>query len=47
VTARGRLVEPEQFGEIVLRAARPGGVLRLKDVARIELGAQATTPATA
>jgi multidrug efflux pump len=41
VTARGRLVEPEQFGEIVLRAAPKGGVLRLKDVARIELGAQA------
>ncbi|HYF58391.1 MAG TPA: multidrug efflux RND transporter permease subunit [Burkholderiaceae bacterium] len=40
VTARGRLVEPEQFGEIVLRSGGGGGVLRLKDVARIELGAQ-------
>ncbi|MEP6656515.1 MAG: multidrug efflux RND transporter permease subunit, partial [Betaproteobacteria bacterium] len=40
VTARGRLVEPEQFGEIVLRSTGPTGVLRLKDVARIELGAQ-------
>ena len=40
VTARGRLVEPEQFGDIVLRSAGPQGVLRLKDVARIELGAQ-------
>nr|WP_297353520.1 multidrug efflux RND transporter permease subunit [uncultured Caldimonas sp.] len=40
VTARGRLVEPEQFGEIVVRAGGPSGVLRLKDVARIELGAQ-------
>ena len=40
VTARGRLVEPEQFGEIIVRAAGAGGVLRLKDVARIELGAQ-------
>src|SRR5499427_905047 len=39
VTAAGRLVEPEQFGEIVVRAAGPGGVLRLKDIARIELGA--------
>ena len=39
VTARGRLVEPEEFGNIVLRASGPGGVLRLKDVARIELGA--------
>ncbi|EHR73343.1 hydrophobe/amphiphile efflux-1 (HAE1) family transporter [Burkholderiales bacterium JOSHI_001] len=40
VTARGRLVQPEEFGNIVLRSAGPAGVLRLKDVARIELGAQ-------
>ncbi len=40
VTARGRLVEAEQFGEIVIRAGGAGGVLKLKDVARIELGAQ-------
>ena len=39
VTARGRLVEPEEFGNIILRANGPGGVLRVKDVARIELGA--------
>src|SRR5689334_23185275 len=39
VTATGRLVEPEQFGEIVLRSNPSGGVLRLKDIARIELGA--------
>ena len=40
VTTRGRLIEPEEFGNIVLRASGPGGSLRLKDVARIELGAQ-------
>jgi hydrophobe/amphiphile efflux-1 (HAE1) family protein len=40
VTARGRLLEPEQFGNIILRADGPRGVLYLKDVARIELGAQ-------
>ncbi|MBK9605778.1 MAG: multidrug efflux RND transporter permease subunit [Betaproteobacteria bacterium] len=40
VNARGRLIEPEEFGNIVLRANGPGGVLRIKDVARIELGAQ-------
>ncbi|HYY59920.1 MAG TPA: efflux RND transporter permease subunit, partial [Burkholderiales bacterium] len=39
VTATGRLVDPEQFGEIVIRAMGPNGVLRLKDIARIELGA--------
>ena len=40
VTTRGRLVEPEEFGNIVLRASGPNGALRIKDVARIELGAQ-------
>ncbi len=40
VNAQGRLVEPEEFGNIILRADGPRGVLYLKDVARIELGAQ-------
>ncbi|MDD3327094.1 MAG: multidrug efflux RND transporter permease subunit [Zoogloea sp.] len=40
VTAKGRLSSPEEFGNIVVRAAGPGGVLRVKDVARVELGAQ-------
>src|SRR5687768_16187224 len=40
VTAQGRLVEPEQFGEIVIRASGSGvGILKLKDIARLELGA--------
>ncbi len=39
VTAKGRLVKPEEFGNIVVRAKGPNGVLRLKDVARVELGA--------
>ena len=40
VTTRGRLLEAEQFGDIVIRAGGPNGVLRVKDVARVELGAQ-------
>lgn len=40
VTARGRMLAPEEFGNIILRSSGPGGVLKLKDVARIELGAQ-------
>ncbi len=40
VRAQGRLVTPEQFGEIVLRSNPDGSTLRLKDVARIELGSQ-------
>lgn len=39
VTAKGRLLTPEEFGDIIIRASGPGGALRLKDVARIELGA--------
>jgi len=37
---QGRLVTPQQFGAIVIRANPDGSVLRLRDVARIELGAQ-------
>ena len=40
VTAKGRLTSPEEFGNIIVRAAGPNGVLRVKDVARVELGAQ-------
>src|SRR6201981_1618878 len=40
VRAQGRLVSPEQFGEIVVRESPEGGVVRVKDVARVELGAQ-------
>ena len=39
VTARGRLEEPEDFGNIVLRSSGPGGALRIRDVGRVELGA--------
>ncbi len=37
---RGRLMTPEEFGEIVIRADADGSVLRLKDVARVELGSE-------
>jgi hydrophobe/amphiphile efflux-1 (HAE1) family protein len=40
VETQGRLTTPEQFGDIVLRANPDGSVLRVKDVARIEMGAQ-------
>src|SRR6202041_1948635 len=40
VLAQGRLTSPEQFGNIVVRAAPNGGVVRVKDVARVELGGQ-------
>ncbi len=40
VQAQGRLVTPEQFEDIVVRENPDGGVVRVKDVARVELGAQ-------
>ncbi len=40
VRSQGRLVTPEEFGDIIIRANPDGSVLRLKEVARIELGAQ-------
>ncbi len=38
--AQGRLITPEEFGRVVLRANRDGSMLRLRDVARVELGAE-------
>jgi hydrophobe/amphiphile efflux-1 (HAE1) family protein len=40
VNSTGRLVEPEQFGDIVVRAQPDGSLLHVKDLARVELGAQ-------
>jgi hydrophobic/amphiphilic exporter-1 (mainly G- bacteria), HAE1 family len=39
VRAQGRLQTPEEFGQVVVRSNADGSVVRLKDVARIELGA--------
>jgi multidrug efflux pump subunit AcrB len=39
MTTLGRLTSEEQFGDMVLRADAQGRMVRLKDVARIELGA--------
>jgi multidrug efflux pump len=39
INAQGRLVQPEQFGEIVVKTGADGSVTRLKDVARVDLGA--------
>jgi len=38
--SRGRLATPEEFGDIVVRANPDGSSVRLKDIARVELGAQ-------
>ncbi|WP_029076551.1 efflux RND transporter permease subunit [Kaistia adipata] len=40
LVAQGRLQTAEEFGNIVLRTGADGAIVRLRDVARIELGAQ-------
>src|SRR5262245_17912375 len=40
IRAQGRLQTPEEFGQIVVRSNSDGSVVRLKDVARMALGAQ-------
>src|SRR5512135_1532374 len=40
IRSQGRLENPEEFEQIVLRANPDGSLVRLKDVARIELGSQ-------
>ncbi|HEX3475322.1 MAG TPA: multidrug efflux RND transporter permease subunit [Kofleriaceae bacterium] len=39
VRAQGRLVEPEEFGNIIIRESPDGSTVRVRDVARVELGA--------
>src|SRR6266852_2309421 len=40
VRAQGRRTSPEEFGQIVVRETPDGGIVRVKDVARAEMGAQ-------
>jgi multidrug efflux pump len=40
VTTQGRLSDPKEFENIILRTDEFGGALRIKDVARVELGSQ-------
>jgi multidrug efflux pump len=46
VVVRGQLESVRQFGNIVLRANPDGSTVKLRDVARIELGAQSYSPRT-
>jgi multidrug efflux pump len=40
VTARSQLQTPEQFGNIIVKSEQDGSIVRLRDVARIEVGAE-------
>ncbi len=45
VTTKGRLSEAEEFGNIIIRMEPDGSAIRVRDVARVELGAQAYSAA--
>lgn len=40
VSAPGRLVNPEEFGNIIIRSSEKGAQVRIKDIGRVELGSQ-------
>jgi len=40
MTTKGRLLTPEEFGRVVLRRDADGGIVRIRDVARVELAGQ-------
>ncbi|MFZ5810656.1 MAG: efflux RND transporter permease subunit, partial [Thermodesulfobacteriota bacterium] len=40
VQVKGRLTDPQEFADIILRAEEGGNIVRVRDVGRVELGAQ-------
>lgn len=40
VTAKGRLLEPSEFANIIVKSAKGGATVRISDVARVELGSK-------
>ncbi|WP_404338712.1 efflux RND transporter permease subunit [Pseudoalteromonas mariniglutinosa] len=38
IQAKGRLTTPDEFGQTIIRASKDGNFVRLKDIARIEMG---------
>ncbi|MGB5832184.1 MAG: efflux RND transporter permease subunit, partial [Thiohalocapsa sp.] len=40
IVTRGQLVEPEEFGQIVVRTSADGGIVRIADIASVELGSE-------
>lgn len=46
ITYKGRLKTPEEFGDIIIKSTAQGHYLRLKDIARIELGTLTYTGST-
>ena len=46
IVTEGQLVTPEEFGQIVVRTSEDGGVVRVDDIARVELGSQSYSAVT-
>jgi hydrophobe/amphiphile efflux-1 (HAE1) family protein len=42
IATQGRLITPEEFSDVVVRAAPDGALVRLRDIARVELGAKSS-----
>ena len=40
ISAQGRLRNPEEFGQAIIRTGADGGIIRLKDISRIELASE-------
>lgn len=47
ITARSRLQTAEQFRDVILKSSADGSVVRIKDVAKVELGAESYTTSAA
>jgi len=46
IVTEGQLVTPEQFGQIVVRTGVDGGIVRIDDIARVELGSESYSAVT-
>ena len=46
ITTEGQLASPEEFGQIVVRTSADGGIVRIADIARVELGSQSYASTT-
>ncbi len=46
ITTEGQLASPEEFGQIVVRTGADGGIVRIDDIARVELGSQSYASTT-
>ncbi|MEA3639469.1 MAG: multidrug efflux RND transporter permease subunit [Lamprobacter sp.] len=46
IVTQGQLITPEEFGQIVVRTAADGGIVRIADIAEVELGSQSYSAVT-